>query len=93
MKEGSQKTDYRTKVSKLLEDLSPVTDQPTNTSCSTHTKTYILQSSEPPPINVNSDAISDISSDKVTESKLNYVFSLCEICMNNFLSKNNYFNF
>lgn len=67
----TQKTDDITKVSKLLEDLSSVTGQPTNSSCSTHTKTHILGTSEPPSINVDLDDIS--SSDEVTESELNYI--------------------
>lgn len=69
----TQKTDDITKVSKLLEDLSSVKDQPTSSSCSSQIKTHILETSKPPSINVDSDAISDMSSDEVTESELNYV--------------------
>lgn len=72
----TQKTDDITKVSKLLEDLSSVKDQPISSSCSSQTKTHISETSVEPSIDVDLDAISDMSSDEVTESELNYILGM-----------------
>lgn len=88
----TQKTDDITKVSKLLEELSSVRNQPNSSSSSNENKAPILPTSEPPLMNFDLDATSDRSSDEVTESKLNYImgtysskyralFSLMELCI------------
>lgn len=68
----TQKTDDITKVSKLLEELSSVKDQPNTPSCSRQTKRESLGT--PEPLSIDDDL--DAESEEVTESELNYIMGM-----------------